>query len=153
MKRLIWFLIPLVLASSCPKHYILNKFEIKGFEFQKGFGYPNVGIVKFHVNYYTDSTQAMYFDSIEKGRDGSSQRIKYIGLRSPDTKYSQECNFTPADSFISRFNRNQKPYSGQSLQSDYTFCFSSRCDTNDIFILVLEDKNKGSIDTLQCKVH
>jgi hypothetical protein len=148
MKRFIWLLIPL--AISCKKEYLLNKFEIKGFEIHKGWGYTNVGIVRFKVAYYSDSTQWNSFASVrEKGQNGSDQIIKYFGKANPGATRFEGCSFLPVDTFISSFNSMKNEYSGEQITREYTLCFPYQLnEQNSETILIMQDKKFGNTDTL-----
>jgi hypothetical protein len=145
---IIFLSIFLCLISCGRTEYLKNKFEIDSFT--ASLNNDSTISLNFKLKYFTDSTHENGSASIEKGQDGSNQKILYFGF---DDSISRNryigCNLMNINDFIYGFNRGNKEFIGQELERQKTICISaSKINYDDKLVMILQNEVNHKIDTL-----
>lgn len=146
MKTIIVLAASCILFGSC-RHYVNNKFKIISFTINENKD-SNFFIIKFNVDYYSDSTDMNYFSSsIQKGLTGTNDKILLLGNETI-SKDSTKCQYYNIYDFIKKFNAGEKEFIGQRLEFPIKICKPVDFSTITFFRLVLYDSIKNKRDTI-----
>jgi hypothetical protein len=153
-KNIPFLLLSVVMLQSCKPHYIRNKFVVTGFEIRAAGNPKNVGILRCHVNYFSDSTFSnLWGGGIEKGQNGSPHVIRFLGKPNEGMTMQYDDRFMSIDSFIALYNTGRKPCAGQQIEDEFALSFPYELETESTgIIMVLQDKLTGKMDTLKSSI-
>ena len=132
--------ISIILISCTKTNYIKNKYRITGCE---SYRIDSLNIyLKFDIVYYSDSTQNNLFpSSIEKGLDGSDDKILFLGFNNIESNEFRN--------LINKINLNERGYKGEKIEKEYIIQNLINQDNDDLTLII---QRKLKIDTIRIPI-
>lgn len=108
--------------------------------------------IKFDVRYHSSDKDSGY-QSLEKGLNGSDDKILYFGIIDDTIPIYRRCKDLNFQEFIDGFNSKDREFIGQRFDFSYKFCVPPQyIKANGEIILVLENQDTKIIDTLKSSI-
>jgi hypothetical protein len=153
MKNKLLFISIFFSLMGCETHFIKNHFVIKSFNVICDDSIKTAVILRFDLDYYSDSTfQNYYENSIQKGQDGSIHEILYLGYSDFSTmrdSISSDDKIETFNSFKRKYNEKQHMYTGEMLDKDLLIHTNKNCHSKPSqIILIRKNLLSSQIDTL-----